>query len=193
LAFRLLSAVISRGKRRAGSSRRVAALQAAVDAGSLTREQAAILLQRANGVGEAGGAKLEGPLSRWLPKYDGTTYGLLITNEGRVVPLQSGPPRSFPGYPSSKHAEGKGAIWIRENGSSGGVLYHNNPEGTCGFCDRQLRTLLPSKTVLDVVPPPDAVPKNALAVAKPKPYVGNDIVPNPLPKIRQPDLFGYRP
>ena len=175
------------------SGRIVAALQAAVNAGSLTRVRATVLLQRANGVGEAGGAKLEGPLARWLPKYDGTTYGLLITNEGRVVPLQSGPPRSFTRYPPSKHAEGKGAIWIRENGSSGGVLYHNNPEGTCGLCDRQLRTLLPSKAVLDVVPPPDAVPKNALAVTKPKPYIGNDIVPNPLPKIRQPDLFGNQP
>jgi hypothetical protein len=186
-------ALIGGNLSREASGRIVAALQAAVNAGSLTREQAAVLLQRANGVGEAGGARLETPLSRWLPKYDGTTYGLLITNEGRVVPLQSGPPRSFTRYPPSKHAEGKGAIWIRENGSSGGVLYHNNPEGTCGLCDRQLRTLLPSKAVLDVVPPPDAVPKNALAVTKPKPYIGNDIVPNPLPKIRQPDLFGNQP
>jgi hypothetical protein len=188
-----LPALIGGNLSREASGRIVGALQAAVDAGSLTREQAAVLLQRANGVGEAGGAKLEAPLSRWLPKYDGTTYGLLISNEGRVVPLQSGPPRSFPRYPSSKHAEGKGAIWIRENGSSGGVFFHNNPEGTCGLCDRQLRTLLPSKAVLDVVPPPDAVPKNALAVAKPKPYVGNDIVPNPLPKIQQLDFFGNQP
>jgi hypothetical protein len=171
----------------------VAALQAAVDAGSLTREQATVLLQRANGVGESGITKLEAPLSTWLPKYDGTTYGLLITNEGKVVPLQSGPPRSFPTYPPSKHAEGKGAIWIGENGSSGGVLFHNNTGGTCGFCDHQLERLLPSKAVLDVVPPPDAVPKNAKAVATPTWYVGDDTPPNPPPPVQQPDFFGNQP
>jgi hypothetical protein len=144
-------------------------------------------------VGEAATAKLEAPLSTWLPKYNGKTYGLLITNEGKVVPLQSGPPRSFPKYPSSKHAEGKGAIWIRENGSTGGVLFHNNPEGTCGHCDRQLERLLPSNAALDVFPPLDAVPKDALAVAKPSWYLGDDIMPKRPPQIRQPDLFGDQP
>jgi hypothetical protein len=71
-------ALIGGNLSREASGRIVKALQAAVGAGSLTREQAAVLLQRANGVGEAGGAKLEGPLSRWLAKYDGTTYGLLM-------------------------------------------------------------------------------------------------------------------
>jgi hypothetical protein len=174
------------------SGRIVAALQAAVDAGSLTREQATVLLQRANGVGEAAGAKLEAPLSAWLPKYDGTTYGLLITNEGKVVPLQSGPPRSFANYPSSKHAEGKGGIWVRENGSTGGVFFHNNTGGTCGYCDRQLERLLPSQAVLDVVPPPDAVAKNLKAIAKPSWYVGDNTIPLVRP-IKQPDLFGNQP
>jgi hypothetical protein len=170
-----------------------AALRAAVDSGSLTREQAAVLLQRANPAGEGAAARLNGPLSAWLPKYDDeTTYGVLITNEGNVVPLQSGPPRSFVNYPPSKHVEGKGAIWIRENGSSGGVLYHNNTDGTCGFCNAQLERLLPSNAALDVVPPTNAVPKNAKAMAGPTWYVGDSTMPKPPRPIRQPDLFGAR-
>jgi hypothetical protein len=116
----------------------------------------------------------------------------LITNEGKVVPLQSGPPRSFANYPSSKHAEGKGGIWVRENGSTGGVFFHNNTGGTCGYCDRQLERLLPSQAVLDVVPPPDAVAKNLKAIAKPSWYVGDNTIPLVRP-IKQPDLFGNQP
>jgi hypothetical protein len=169
----------------------LAALRAAVVKGNLTREQATALLQRTNAVGETGAAKAEGLLSSWLPKYDDkTTYGLLITNEGNVVPLRSGPPRSFQNYPPSKHMEGKGAIWIRENNSSGGVVYHNNTDGTCGLCDAQLERLLPHKAILDVVPPPDAIPKNAQAMAKPTWYIGDAIMPKLPPQARQPDFFG---
>jgi hypothetical protein len=90
---------------------------------------------------------------------------------------------------ASRHVEGKGAIWIRENGSSGGVVFHNNTDGTCGLCDAQLERLLPSKSVLDVLPPPDAVPKDAKAVAAPSWYVGDDILPKAPAPIQQPDFF----
>ncbi len=60
-------------------------LAAAVDG----QEQAAAYLQRANATGEEGA----GPLTNSLPKYDKkTTYGVLITNEGNVVP----PPDAVP-------------------------------------------------------------------------------------------------
>src|SRR4029077_17919557 len=105
-------------------------------------------------------------------------------------------------YPSAKHTEGKGAIWIGDNNSSGGVLFHNNTGGTCGFCDVQLERLLPNKAVLDVVPPADAVPKNEEAVATPSWYEGDEILPRPPkpPKVRkpprpiqQPDFFREQP
>jgi hypothetical protein len=106
------------------------------------------------------------------------------------VPLQSGPPRSFPTYPPSKHAEGKGAIWIRENDSNGGVLFHNNPGGTCGYCDSQLRTLLPNGVWLDVMPPADAIAKNPNAKAVATSYFGDEKLPKLSPPTRQLDFFG---
>ncbi len=169
----------------------LAALRAAVASGNLSKEQAAALFQRANSVGEMGSAKSGVLLSSWLPSYDDeTTHGLLITNEGNVVPLRSGPPRSFGNYPPSRHAEGKGAIWIRENGSTGGVVYHNNTDGTCGLCNSQLERLLPHKAVLDVVPPPGAIPKNSQAKVKPTWYVGDAAMPKLPPQVQQPDFFG---
>jgi hypothetical protein len=66
-----------------------------------------------------------------------------------MVRFQSG--AADPGYrnyPAAKHVEGKAAIWIRENNSSGGILFHNHPGGTCGFCNLQLNTLLPEDVTL---------------------------------------------
>jgi hypothetical protein len=94
--------------------------------------------------------------------------------------LQSGALNAAYGnYPAAKHVEGKAAIWLRENNSSGGVLFHNNPGGTCGFCDLQTRTLLPEGVKLRVVPPADAVAVKPLAQPELKPYVGNNKVPKP--------------
>jgi hypothetical protein len=171
-----------------------AALRAVVDSGSLTQEQAAVLLQRANGIGEGGTARLEAPLSARLPKYDGdSTYGILITNEGDVVPLQSGPPGRYWNYPSAKHVEGRAAIWIRENDSSGGVLYHNNTDGTCGFCNAQIKRLLPKDARLDVVPPSDAIAKNSRARAGPTEYEGDVTMPKSSSSIQQYDIFEKQP
>ena len=127
-----------------------------------------------------------------MPKYDGvTTYGILITNEGDVVPLRSGV-RSplFRDYPSAGHVEGKAAIWIREHNSSGGVVFHNNTDGTCGFCNRQIETLLPNGAILYGVPPLNAVAEKRGATQDPTPYIGNAAEPELPPQY---DFFRRLP
>jgi hypothetical protein len=124
-----------------------------------------------------------------LPKYDGTTSGVLITNEGQTVPLQSGEADpAYRKYPAARHAEGKAAIWIRQNGSSGGVVYHNNPEGTCQLCRTNLPTLLPKDSVLTVVPPPDAKPPDETWIGTIKSFLGNNSVPTPVEEERDDNL-----
>jgi hypothetical protein len=139
-----------------------------------------------------GGGKLPQAISSALPKYDGkTTYGILITNEGDVVPLQSANADPlFKNYIPAGHVEGKAAIWMRDHGSSGGVLYHNNTDGTCAFCNSQLETLLQNKSNLLVIPPADAVLKKRGAVEDASYYEGNAALPK-LP--RQFNLFRRRP
>jgi hypothetical protein len=120
-----------------------------------------------------------------LPAFNGeTTQGVLVTNEGQIVPLESGNTNPIYGnYASAGHVEGKAAIWIRENGSTGGTVYHNNLNGTCGFCNSQIPTLLPEGSTLQVVPPEGAVANNPWAQAGPTNYVGNSSVPKPNPNL----------
>jgi len=132
---------------------------------------------KANPQGAPDGSKV----STQLPAYDGkTTHGVLTTNEGDTVHLTSGnaDPR-YANYPAASHVEGKAAIAIRDSGSSGGTVEHNNTGGTCGFCNAQLPTLLPEGAQLTVVPPANAVPANSRAVAVPTTYVGNANEPKP--------------
>jgi len=115
----------------------------------------------------------------------------LITDEGNVVPLQSG--ERNPLYNNSSragHVEGKAAIWIREHGSIGGVLYHNNTGGTCGYCNSQIERLLPKDAELLVIPPADAVAKKRGAMQYPAPYKGDSIMPKLPPQY---DLFRNQP
>jgi SCP1.201-like deaminase len=96
------------------------------------------------------------------------------------VPLQSGEKDlRYSNYPPSGHVEGKAAIWIGDHGSTGGVVYHNNTDGICGFCNSQVKTLSPLKKKLLVVPPTDAVAKKRGATAYPTPHVGDDAIPRP--------------
>lgn len=46
---------------------------------------------------------------------------------------------------------------MRQNNISSGTVYYNNPKGTCNFCDKQIKTLLPSGFRLTVVSPENAV------------------------------------
>jgi hypothetical protein len=123
-----------------------------------------------------------------VPK--GQTYGVLITNEGDVVLLKSADPSPlYKNYPPAGHVEGKAAVWIREHGSTGGVVYHTNTGGTCGLCNNQIETLLPKDATLSVYPPRDAIAKDPLARPGPTKYKGNAEVPNPPRPDPQPDFF----
>jgi hypothetical protein len=134
---------------------------------------------------QAGPSPSTGGSTPNLPPYNGqTTVGVLMTDEGEVVPLQSGNGNpNYGNYAAASHVEGQAAIWIRENQSTGGTVYHNNINGTCGYCDAQLETLLPENATLEVVPPANAVPNNSRAVATPSIYVGNANNPKPNPKL----------
>ncbi len=117
-------------------------------------------------------------IERILPEFDGvTTHSILITNEGRVIPFQSGNASTRYRYSSIGHTEAEASIWIRENGSRGGTIYHNNTNGTCSFCHAHIETLLPENAVLNVFPPRNAVPNNPWAHAEPTHYVGNASLP----------------
>lgn len=117
-----------------------------------------------------------------LPEFDGkTTSGVMLTSDGKQISFSSGN-SSNPSYPqykaqSASHVEGKAAIYMRENGINDATIFHNNPNGTCGFCDRQLSALLPEGSRLTVVPPKNSVANNARAVPVPKTYVGNKTMP----------------
>jgi RHS repeat-associated protein len=119
-----------------------------------------------------------------LPAFDGkTTQGILVLNEGKEIPLSSGNP-VLPTYVASGHVEGKAALAIAEEGSTGGTLYHNNTNGTCGYCHAQIETLLPHNTTLNVSPPENAVANNSRAVATPTTYTGNAKLPKQPQKLR---------
>jgi hypothetical protein len=117
-----------------------------------------------------------------LSEFNGrTTEGVLRTPDGRDISFESGggKPPSFPQYraQSATHVEGKAAIYMRENGIMEATIYHNNTNGICGFCDRQVPALLPEGARLTVIPPSDAVANNARAVVVPTTYVGNSTIP----------------
>ena len=116
-----------------------------------------------------------------LPKYDGkTTEGVMVTPDGKQISFKSGN-SSTPSYPqykaqSASHVEGKAALYMRENGINEATVFHNNPNGTCGFCDRQVPALLPKGAKLTVVPPSNSVANNVRAIPVPKTYIGNSTV-----------------
>lgn len=62
---------------------------------------------------------------------------------------------------------------MRENNIQDATLYHNNTNGTCGWCNNMTPTFLQEGSTLKVVPPANAVANNSRAVADPKIYVGN--------------------
>ncbi|WP_277408696.1 DddA-like double-stranded DNA deaminase toxin [Lacrimispora xylanisolvens] len=110
-----------------------------------------------------------------LPEYDGsTTHGVLITSDGSEISFTSGggDPR-YTNYANNGHVEQKSSLYMRDNNISSGVVYHNNTEGTCGFCNTMTSTFLPEGATLTVVPPSNAVATNSKAVDVPKTYTGN--------------------
>lgn len=109
-----------------------------------------------------------------LPKFDGkTTKGVLILDDGSRISLSSGngDPR-YTNYRNNGHVEQKAALYIRENNLSNGTLYHNNKNGTCGYCNTMTATFLPENATLTVVPPQNAIANNSRAIDYTKTYVG---------------------
>jgi hypothetical protein len=116
------------------------------------------------------GASRSSSASVGLPPFNGkNTSGVMATAENRMaVPLQSGAPDPrYRNYPAAGHVEGKAAIQMREERSAAGVVYHNNPNGTCQFCSSQIPTLLPEGSTLLVMPP----------IGPPQLFMGNSRTP----------------
>ena len=130
---------------------------------------------------EGTGGKSEVPK---LPEFDGkTTVGAINTSNGETVYFESGnPDPRYNNYPAAAHVEGKAALYMRENGIMEGTIYHNNTNGTCGYCDNMLETLLPENAELFVIPPENAVANNSRAVANPSLYIGNSNIPKINPR-----------
>ncbi len=118
-----------------------------------------------------------------LPEFDGTTTAVLVTDEGETLVFQSGEKEAYDNYPASGHAEGKVAIWMRENGVTDAEIHINHPDGICGMCVSNLPTLLPDGATLTVNPPQNANP-DALRgwYGDPRTFTGN--TNNPRSNIR---------
>lgn len=113
-----------------------------------------------------------------LQEFDGKkTQGVLRTSDGAEVKFESGGPSAYKNA-SASHVEGKAAIYMRENGVNEGAIFHNNPNGTCNYCDKGLATLLPEGATLTVVPPENAMAPNMYWVDVPKIYIGNENIPS---------------
>jgi hypothetical protein len=94
----------------------------------------------------------------------GKTSGILYTPGGSPVPLQSGydgpaaAMRGADGYDryTLSHVEGHAAALMRQQGSTEGTLYINNPD-ICDSCERLLPRMLAPGTTLNVVLPNNTV------------------------------------
>lgn len=115
-----------------------------------------------------------------LPDFDGKkTIGVFRDTKGNEIRFESGGISKYKNV-SSTHAEGKAATYMRENGLTKGIIFHNNPNGTCNYCDKGLATLLPENATLEVIPPANASAPNKYWIDVPKTYIGN----NKMPKIK---------
>ena len=126
-----------------------------------------------------GGQPITAPV---LPPYDGaTTHGVFVylNSNGSIqkIPLQSGGGTAYPNYANAGHVEGKSALFMREHGIQEGIVFHNNIEGTCGFCVNMTETLLPEGAKLTVVPPEGANPVKRGATGEVKTFTGNSSDP----------------
>lgn len=116
-----------------------------------------------------------------LPEFDGqTTEGVLVLDDGTQIALTSGnADPNYKNYISASHVEGKAAVYMRENSVETGVVYHNNCNGTCPYCNKMLSTLLPEGSSLTVVPPADANATRRGWVDTIQTFFGNSNDPKP--------------
>ncbi len=114
-----------------------------------------------------------------IPDFDGKiTWGILVLEDGTCITFSSGNANPmFNHYIPASHAEGKAAIYMRQKGIKHGVIFHNNTDGTCPYCNTMLPTLLEENSTLIVVPPINAVAKKRGWIDKIKIYTGNNKIP----------------
>ncbi|ONS53195.1 hypothetical protein A8E36_35510 [Burkholderia cenocepacia] len=116
-----------------------------------------------------------------LPAYNGQTVGTFyyVNDAGGLESkvFSSGGPTPYPNYANAGHVEGQSALFMRDNGISEGLVFHNNPEGTCGFCVNMTETLLPENAKMTVVPPEGAIPVKRGATGETKVFTGNSNSP----------------
>ncbi|MCM2494318.1 DddA-like double-stranded DNA deaminase toxin [Burkholderia glumae] len=116
-----------------------------------------------------------------LPAYNGQTVGTFYYVNGagglESRTFSSGGPTPYPNYANAGHVEGQSALFMRDNGISDGLVFHNNPEGTCGFCVNMTETLLPENSKLTVVPPEGAIPVKRGATGETRTFTGNSKSP----------------
>jgi RHS repeat-associated protein len=116
-----------------------------------------------------------------LPEFDGTTRGYIVPTQppGAPVPMQSGPRTGarFPYSQADGHLETNAANWMAKHNVTRATVYHNNPSGTCPNCNNYLPTFLEEASVMEVVPPPNAIPRTPRWIAEPRTYTGNSRSP----------------
>jgi uncharacterized protein RhaS with RHS repeats len=117
-----------------------------------------------------------------LPAYDGkTTQGTLYYTDsnGQVQSenFSSGGKSQYPNYANANHVEGKSALFMRDEKIQEGIVFHNNTDGTCGFCVSMTPTLLPEGASLTIVPPEDAEATKRGAVDETITIIGNENEP----------------
>lgn len=136
-------------------------------------------------VGESGAGE-SGRKTISLPEYDGTTtHGVLVLDDGTQIGFTSGngDPR-YTNYRNNGHVEQKSALYMRENNISNATVYHNNTNGTCGYCNTMTATFLPEGATLTVVPPENAVANNSRAIDYVKTYTGTSNDPKISPRYK---------
>ena len=118
-------------------------------------------------------------ISASLPNFDGKiTSGTLVTYEGQVIGLQSSNTApALINYPAAGHVEGKAAIYIGITNSVGGIVFHNNPSGTCNLCYTNTPTLLTPNASLIIMPPSGAIAPNLKWYDYPVVRIGNSREP----------------
>ena len=86
-----------------------------------------------------------------IPDFDGKiTWGILVLEDGTCITFSSGNANPmFSNYIPAAHAEGKAAIYMREKGIKHGVIFHNNTDGTCPYCNTMLPTLLDENSTFE--------------------------------------------
>ncbi|MEZ0275987.1 MAG: RHS repeat-associated core domain-containing protein, partial [Roseimicrobium sp.] len=150
------------------NNRTNAAIEGTEYQGTVGSDVTDVLVNAATGAAVAGTFQLsantirawmEGYARGSLPAFNGTTTGNMVTNQLEYVNVTNGP-RSGARHPyvmADGHAETNAAQALNMSRGSEGVVYHNNPKGTCGNCNKYTGGfLLPGKS-LNVVPPPNAV------------------------------------